>query len=107
LVLGSDGNFYGTTSLGGAANEGAVFKLALSPQAAPRFTSITLGAPGTTLTWIAMPGQMYQLQVTASLSQASWANLGAPVSGTNGVASFADTNVGSIQRFYRVISYPQ
>ena len=27
LVLGSDGNFYGTTHLGGATNEGTIFKM--------------------------------------------------------------------------------
>jgi uncharacterized repeat protein (TIGR03803 family) len=107
LVLGTDGNFYGTTSLGGAANDGAIFKLVLSTTPAPSFTSIIPGPASITLSWNTVPGQLYQLQVSANLSQNAWANLGAPVNGTNGAASFADTNVGYVQRYYRVISYAQ
>jgi hypothetical protein len=51
-------------------------------------------------------GQMYQLQVAADLTQNAWANLGIPTNGTGGLASFADTNRGNVQRYYRVYTYP-
>ncbi|MBX7210869.1 MAG: M36 family metallopeptidase [Verrucomicrobiaceae bacterium] len=50
LVLGADGNFYGTTSLGGASNLGTVFKLtpgATFTQLAT-FTGTTGAVPGAT-----------------------------------------------------------
>jgi uncharacterized repeat protein (TIGR03803 family) len=107
LVLGTDGNLYGTASLGGGSDSGTVFKVVLSLLAAPQFTSIVPGATQTTLTWTTVPGQVYQLQVTTDLAQNTWANLGTPTSGTNGFASFADANTGSVERFYRVHTFPQ
>jgi len=105
LVLGSDGNLYGTTSFGGVAGCGTAFKLVLTLLTAPSFTSIVSGPTLTTIAWNTVPGQMYQLQVAAELKESAWANLGAPTNGGNGVASLADTNSGHTQRFYRVNTY--
>ena len=96
---------YGTTSLGGVADNGTAFKLALEPLTAPSFTSIVSGPALTTVTWSTVPGQMYQLLVAAELNGKAWANLGAPTNGGNGLASFADTTIGNAQRFYRVNTY--
>jgi uncharacterized repeat protein (TIGR03803 family) len=105
LVIGADGNFYGTASLGGVSDSGTAFKVELSTLTAPRFSSITSGSALITVTWSTVPGQLYQLQVASELSQNTWANLGSPTNGGNGSAGFADTNGGNVQRFYRVNTY--
>jgi uncharacterized repeat protein (TIGR03803 family) len=106
LVLGSNGNLYGTTSLDSAANGGTAFEIELPTTAAPQFTSIAVGSPLVTVTWSTVAGQMYQLQVATNLNPAGWANLGAPYAGTNGFVSYPDSRIGN-QRFYRVFTYSQ
>jgi len=102
LVLGPDGNLYGTTYYGGDANSGTAFKV-LFTLTAPQLTSITMAA-GTTLTWSTVPGQMYQLQFAPALMQA-WNNLGNPTNGNSGSASYTDSSIGNVQRYYRVYTY--
>jgi hypothetical protein len=48
---------------------------------------------------------LYQLQVANNLAQPNWTDLGNPMTGTNGSASYGDTTVSDIQRFYRVYTY--
>jgi uncharacterized repeat protein (TIGR03803 family) len=105
LVLGADGNFYGTASSGGLSGGGTAFRLELSGLVAPRFTSIIYGPISVTVTWSVVPGQLYQLQVANNLAQPNWTDLGNPMTGTNGSASYGDTTVSDIQRFYRVYTY--
>jgi uncharacterized repeat protein (TIGR03803 family) len=104
LVLGSDGNFYGTASSGGASGGGTAFRVALSELVAPRITSIVYGAISVTVTWSVVPAQLYQLQVASSLP--NWGALGIPMTGTNGSATYVDTTIGDAQRYYRVYTYP-
>jgi uncharacterized repeat protein (TIGR03803 family) len=42
LVQGSDGNLYGTTSGGGPANQGIVFRLSVTVPTVPQVTTVTL-----------------------------------------------------------------
>jgi hypothetical protein len=105
LVLGADGNLYGTAEFGGASDNGTAFEVVLPTLTAPSFTSIVPSPGLTTLTWSTVPGQMYQLQTTSQLTGNGWVNLGNPTNGGGGSASFADTNIGIAQRFYRVNTY--
>jgi uncharacterized repeat protein (TIGR03803 family) len=106
LVLGNDGNYYGTASSGGASDGGTAFRLGLSELVAPQFTSIVYGPIAVSITWSVVPGQLYQLQVTPNLAQPTWTDLGKATSGSNGTANYMDSTVSDAQRYYRVYTYP-
>jgi hypothetical protein len=58
---------------------------------------------GATLTWPGFGTHTYQVQYRDSLTTGNWTNIGSPVSGVNGVATYVD-NTGLGTRFYRVVS---
>jgi uncharacterized repeat protein (TIGR03803 family) len=102
LVQGTDGNFYGTTSSGGAHGNGAIFRLSLMSAPAPVFQSVTETDGMIALTWSALAGQTYQLQFKTNLNQMSWNNLGSVITATNSTATALDAIGPDPQRFYRV-----
>jgi len=102
LVQGTDGNFYGTTSAGGAHGDGAIFRLSLVSPPRPVFQSVTKAGGTITLTWSALAGQTYQLQFKTNLYQMSWNNLGSAITATNSTATASDSLGPDPQRFYRV-----
>jgi uncharacterized repeat protein (TIGR03803 family) len=105
LLQGPDGNFYGTTSQGGANGWGTIFRLSIPMPA--MFKAITWTGGAVTLTWNAVAGQTYQVQYTTSLAQASWNSLGKPFIASNGAMTTTDFNAaGSPQRYYRVVLFP-
>jgi uncharacterized repeat protein (TIGR03803 family) len=65
LVQGADGNFYGTTSAGGASNDGTVFKVSTGLESAayavpppPGNVTYSVAGGSTTVSWSAVPGAM-------------------------------------------------
>ena len=104
-AIGNDGNFYGTTQLGGADGDGVVFKWIANSTAAV-LTSITRTAGVIDFTWSGQPGGIYQAQYATNLGQTTWSNLGSPVTATNGVGSQTDSAPSDAQRFYRVYLIP-
>ena len=105
LAQGTDGNFYGTTSTGGASGLGTIFRLSVPMP--PVFKAIALTNGAATLTWSAVAGQSYQLQYSTNLMQTNWNILGKFVIATNGAVTRTDLNAGdSPQRFYRVLLLP-
>ena len=102
LVQGADGNFYGTTSSGGAHGNGAIFRLSLMLPPQPTFQSVTEADGMIALTWSALAGQTYQLQFKTNLTQMSWNNLGSVITATNSTATALDAIGPDLQRFYRV-----
>lgn len=55
----------------------------------------------------ATAGHTYQLQAATTLSPANWGNVGAAVSGVNGLLALSDPNGRGInQKFYRVVTDP-
>jgi uncharacterized repeat protein (TIGR03803 family) len=102
LAPGSDGDFYGTTQLGGQDGGGVAFKINVY-SSAPTITSITRTSGTFGITWSGLPEQSYQAQYATNLTQTNWGNLGSVVATTNGFGSrtdFAPTRYS--QRFYRV-----
>jgi hypothetical protein len=54
--------------------------------------------------WKSVAGQTYQVQQTATLEPAAWANAGEPVTATGATSTWtAPVNAGETQRFFRVM----
>jgi uncharacterized repeat protein (TIGR03803 family) len=113
LVQGSDGNFYGTTTGGGTASEGTVFRLSvpLNPPpwpinqitgVQPSGSDIVFGIPS-------IAGETYQLQFSSSMNPTNWVNVPG-VSVTNSIGALMTlTNFGGAtgpQGFYRFAITP-
>jgi uncharacterized repeat protein (TIGR03803 family) len=106
LVQGSDGSFYGTTSGGDLTGGGTVFRLGSPTLVAPQITSFARGTGSISFTWSMVSGQTYQVQAATNLTQASWSDLGNPVTGFVGTSSYLDSTLTNSQRFYRILTYP-
>jgi uncharacterized repeat protein (TIGR03803 family) len=102
LVLGADGNLYGTTFHGGAGGGGTVFRLVLTPQ----FTGIAKLSNGdVSINGIGPSASPYRLWVSTDPEQpvSSWSPLASGVFATDGSFSFMDTEAAAIStRFYRL-----
>jgi uncharacterized repeat protein (TIGR03803 family) len=105
LLQGSDGNFYGTTTIGGINGMGNVFRLTVPGVEAPKLQVVAnSGAP--ILNWIPLAGRTYQVQYKTNLNQAAWNNLGGTIIATNRIATISDPTSPESQRFYRVALLP-
>jgi uncharacterized repeat protein (TIGR03803 family) len=102
LVQGSDGDFYGTTSGGGAGGAGTVFRLTIVPE----FQAVTLTNSTLNLTWSTEAGGVYQLQSISDLSSTNWTNLGSPATAAGATLSATDSVTNAPQRFYRLVVSP-
>jgi uncharacterized repeat protein (TIGR03803 family) len=114
LIQGSDGNFYGTTFSGGAANEvGTVFRLSvlLSPPPWPinQITNVLIAATNIVFAVPSIAGETYQLQFSNSMNPTNWVNVSS-VSVTNSIGALLTlTNIGGAvgpQGFYRFAVTP-
>lgn len=107
LMIGKDGDFYGTTYNGGTNNnianngDGAVFRLSIPMP--PMFKKITQTNGFCSLIWSAVAGQVYQLQFATNLNSPDWIDLGDTNMAVSGVMSATDNTGSAPQRFYRVV----
>jgi uncharacterized repeat protein (TIGR03803 family) len=112
LVLGSDGNFYGTTAQGGTSNDGTVFKLTvpLSPPANQISEIQFFNILDSTIVALPIPsvaGETYQLQYTDSMSPTNWLNTGGTITSIGGPLVLIDiAQPLPPQRFYRSVITP-
>ena len=107
LVLGNDGNLYGTTVQGGAGGGGTIFRIVPTAE----FTSIALKPGGSVLiTGTGPSGTAYRLWASSdvTLPVASWTLLTNSAFAADGTFSYTDNGaVAMSARFYRVsISIP-
>jgi uncharacterized repeat protein (TIGR03803 family) len=105
LLHATDGAFYGSTSVGGANNLGALYRMTL-PAPHPKFTSIAMTGAGVTLTWAATTGQTFQLQYAADPTSAAWTNIGAVLTATGSTVTATDPGALNARRFYRFLQLP-
>jgi hypothetical protein len=81
--------------------------VSVQPLAAPSFQAVTQNTNVITLAWTAVPGLIYQLQYTDTLSPPDWAPLESPITATNSIMSVPDNLSAAPQRFYRVVQLTQ
>ena len=105
LVQGSDGYFYGTTSVGGTNEDGTVFKLSVPLNPPPnQISRVQLSSTNVVVTIPSVAGETYQLQFTSSMNPPNWSNV-PNVAVTNSIGALLTlTNFGGAvgpQGFYR------
>jgi len=102
LILGPDGNLYGTTANGGSGGGGTIFRIVLTP----KINSVIKAADASiTLSGIGPSATAYRLWAATDLSIpfASWTLLTNGVFASDGTFSFNDTGAAAVPtRFYRI-----
>ena len=103
VVLGPDGNLYGTTSAGGAFGVGTAFRLTvpMTPVLQPVLSSIGQFV----FSWNSVAGLNYQVQYKADPGSTNWANAGSVITASSGT-TFQTNAVTGAQGFYRVLLVP-
>lgn len=102
LVQGTDGDFYGTAEIGGAAGFGTIFKMSLRPV----FQSVIQTNHLIKFSWNAISNKTYQLSYKTNFSASNWQNLGSSFAATNGTMTTSDNPGTDTQRFYRLQLLP-
>jgi uncharacterized repeat protein (TIGR03803 family) len=105
LIQGADGNFYGTTTHGGANGYGTVFQLSVIVPP-PSFLTVAQTGATLTVTWSATVGQSYQMLYKTNLNQPAWNNLNDALTATNLIMTTSDAIGPDQQRFYRILLLP-
>jgi hypothetical protein len=87
-------------------NNGIVgFTYSMPSAPAVTITSVVYAPGSRTINWNnTFDGHMYQVQFKNNLLDASWQNLGLPVTAVDATASYTDTTSAGTTRFYRVTS---
>jgi len=102
LVMGNDGNLYGTTSHGGSGGGGTIFRIVLTPH----LSGVAILANGSKLiTGTGPAASPFQLWASTDLSTpfAAWTLLTNSVFASDGTFSLTDTTAAALPaRFYRV-----
>ena len=101
LTRGTDGNLYSTTQKGGANGMGTLFRLAITSAPAPVLHA-EQADNRIALSWDSVADQAYQVQYKTDLAEATWHDLGAPVTATATTTTVYDNIGPDAQRFYRV-----
>jgi hypothetical protein len=63
----------------------------------------TLSGSGIYLTWVTIPGLIYQVQYATNLAGGSWHNVGSALTATNSATALSDNQPPDERRFYRIV----
>ncbi|HLX96591.1 MAG TPA: hypothetical protein VKU37_12675, partial [Verrucomicrobiae bacterium] len=77
--------------------------VSVTPLPEPVFQSVTRTNNTIELTWNTVPGLVYQVQYTASLTPTTWSNLGGTMTATDNTLSVSNAIGTATQRFYRAV----
>jgi uncharacterized repeat protein (TIGR03803 family) len=104
MVLGSDGNLYGTFGNvnGQQIINGGTFSRLVLPSV---INTITPTNNGAVLSWASFSNGVYRVEYSSSLTPQNWTPL-ATNTATGNTDSFTDTSGSATQRFYRVRLLP-
>lgn len=82
--------------------------ITVTPVANPGFSASVRSPASFKLTFDTTAGLVYQVQYVTNLTQATWINLGGPVTATTNTLTVSDTTATSMspQRFYRLLVTP-
>jgi len=89
---------YGSSS----ATQFAMDNVTIGTVSSPEIHPITPIPGGVRLTWNAFVNALYQLQYKTNLTQASWVNLGSPITASGGSVTISNFVGSDPMRFYRV-----
>ena len=89
---------YGSSS----ATHFAMDNVTIGTVSSPVIHPITPIPGGVALTWNALVNVLYQLQYKTNLTQASWVNLGSPITASGGSVTISNFVGSDPMRFYRV-----
>ena len=98
-------NFTPTDTVDYSNATSSVSLVVLPPAIPPVIQAVDQSDGSLTLTWSATPGQTYQVQFNADLSQTNWTALGDAILATNSTVTASDAMTNS-QMFYRIVSPP-
>ena len=76
------------------------------PAGPPLIGSVTLATNGLTLSWSAPTNEQFTVQYATNLDASVWADLAGPITSTNGLFTFTDTNAALVLKFYRLLLLP-
>jgi len=76
------------------------------PPSPPLIGSVTLATNGLTLNWSAPTNEQFTVQYATNLDASVWAYLAGPITSTNGLFTFTDTNAALVLKFYRLWLLP-
>jgi uncharacterized repeat protein (TIGR03803 family) len=102
LARGTDGNFYGTTFLGGSGGGGTLFRL-VEP---PVVTGTAAAGGAVKLTWTAFANGRYRVESVPELTDLEWLASDSDVTATGNTISITNNLEGASLRFYRVRLLP-
>jgi hypothetical protein len=95
-------NFIIVVTDNGTPSLAATQSFTVTVVAPPTLANFALNNGNLTFTWMSAPGQFYQVEFKADLTDAQWIPIGAVMMGTGGPLNFTNSVTSSPRGFYRL-----